>query len=82
MLYKYVSNNTRPNIAVAKSALSWKIINPNNIDCAELKRVMKYLKGIMDLKICVGSKSDLQLKAYAGAHWAGNLTDRKSTSEP
>ena len=59
----YVANNTRPDIVVAVSILSRKISNPNDNDWAELKRVMKYLKGsTKDLKLCVGSKSDLQLK--------------------
>lgn len=76
----YISNNTRPDIAVAISILSRKINNPNNDDWTELKRVMKYLKGTKDLKLCVGSKSELHLKGFADADWAGDLNDRKSTS--
>ena len=41
---------------------------------------MKYLKGTKDLKLCVGSKSDLKLKGYADADWPGDIKDRKSTS--
>ncbi|GBP07332.1 Retrovirus-related Pol polyprotein from transposon TNT 1-94 [Eumeta japonica] len=76
----YVSNNTRPDIAVAISILSRKVSNPNENDWNELKRVMKYLKGTKGLKLCVGSKSSLQLKGFADADWAGELDGRKSTS--
>lgn len=76
----YVSNNTRPDIAVAVSILSRKISNPNDNDWTEVKRVLKYLKGTKNLKLCVGTKSNIELKGFADADWAGDTNDRKSTS--
>lgn len=76
----YISNNTRPDIAFAVSILSRKITCPNERDWTEVKRVLKYLKGTKDLKLLVGSKSELELNGFADADWAGDINDRKSTS--
>lgn len=47
----YISVNTRPDITAAVSILSQKVVQPNQEDWNELKRVVKYLKGTLRKKI-------------------------------
>ena len=48
----------------------WKVV----------KRILRYLKGIIDYSLCYRG-NDLQLKGYIDADWGGDLDERKSTSE-
>lgn len=80
----YISNFTRPDIAVAVSILSRRISNPTEADWTEVKRVLRYLKGSADLKLMLGNPTDnlsqSKLIGYADANWANDSTDRKSNS--
>lgn len=78
----YVSTNTRPDIAVAVSILSRKTSAPTQHDWTELKRVVRYLIGTEDfeLKLGVEKTAGMTLTGYSDADWAGDRSDRKSTS--
>ncbi|KAG5873511.1 hypothetical protein JTB14_034313 [Gonioctena quinquepunctata] len=80
----YLSVNTRPDICVATSILGRNVSDPYTYDWSEVKRIMKYLNGTIDMEIKLGKiSSDIDediLYGYAVADWAGDRSDRKSNS--
>ena len=64
----YLSNYTRPDITVAVSIISRKVSCPTQQDWNEVKRILKYLIGTLNLKFCVAAKY-LKLIGYANADW-------------
>lgn len=78
----YLASNSRPDIAVAVSILSRKSNNPTQRDWTELKRVVRYLIGTAhyELKLTSDRSKRLTLSGYSDADWAGDASDRKSTS--
>ncbi|KAG5888857.1 hypothetical protein JTB14_031415 [Gonioctena quinquepunctata] len=76
--------NTRPDICVATSILGRNVSDPYMYDWSEVKRIMKYLNGTIDMEIKLGKiSSDIDediLYGYADADWAGDRSDRKSNS--
>jgi len=76
----YVATTTRPDIAAAVGILCRRVSNPRQRDWHALKRIMKYLKQTVDLKLKICANSNLELVGYADADWAGDVNDRKSTS--
>jgi hypothetical protein len=43
-----------------------------------VKRIMRYLKGTLDLKLCLEGK-DVSLRGYCDADWGGDANERRST---
>ncbi|XP_065082352.1 uncharacterized protein LOC135704777 [Ochlerotatus camptorhynchus] len=77
----YIAVNSRPDIATAISILSRKVSYPTQRDWNELKRMVRYLKGTIDLKLRLSSSGDSSgLVGYADADWAECRDDRKSNS--
>lgn len=77
----YLSTNSRPDIAASVSILSQKISKPTVYDMNEAKRVVRYLKGSMDLKLHLsGEGVKKHLYAYADANFAEDVTHGKSNS--
>ena len=78
----YISTNSRPDISAAVSILSRKTNNPTQRDWLELKRVVRYLLGTQDYQLKLDSDRSkcLEMIGYSDADWAGDTTDRKSTS--
>lgn len=78
----YISINTRPDISASVSILSRKVSAPTKEDWNELKRVVRYLKGTINMRLklsYVENKSDIFF-GYADADWAEGREDRKSNS--
>ena len=75
----YVATTTRPDIAAAIGLLCRRVSNPRQRDWNAVKRVMRYLKQTADLKLKI-SAVNLDLVGYVDADWAGDVSDRKSTS--
>ena len=44
------------------------------------KRIMQYIKGLLDIGILYSALSNKGLIGYSDANYGGNLQDRKSTS--
>jgi hypothetical protein len=44
-----------------------------------VKRIMRYLKGNLDLKLQLGGQH-IKLMGYCDANWAGDVNDRRSTT--
>ncbi|KAG5865329.1 hypothetical protein JTB14_015122 [Gonioctena quinquepunctata] len=80
----YLSVNTRPDICVATSILGTNVSDPYTYDWSEVKRILKYLNGTIDMEIKLGKRSsDIDediFYGYADADWAGDRSDRKSNS--
>lgn len=75
----YIMVGTRPDLAFAQSVVSQHMSRPGPMHWAVVKRVMRYLKGTMDVGLCLGGK-DIALKGYCDADWAGDASDRRSTT--
>ncbi|KAG5896922.1 hypothetical protein JTB14_028150 [Gonioctena quinquepunctata] len=79
-----LSVNTRPDICVATPILGRNVSDPYTYDWSEVKRIMKYHNGTIDMEIILGKiSSDIDediLYGYADADWAGDRSDRKSNS--
>lgn len=69
----FLSTKTRPDIAVSTSILARKVSNPTELDWIEGKRVLRYLKGTIDLKLKLGNVNvqERKLFGYCDANWAG-----------
>lgn len=77
----YISVNTRPDISASVSILAQKVSNPNEEDWNELKRLLKYLKGTLNITLSLGNADNQEeLVGYADANWAESKVDRKSNS--
>ena len=76
----YAAIATRPDLSVAVGILSQYMKNPGKEHWIGIKRVLRYIQGILNfgLKFC-GSDS-FQLSGYSDADWADCVESRKSTS--
>jgi hypothetical protein len=79
----YLMVCTRPDLAFALSRLSKFVAKPGSRHAAALKRVLRYLRGTMDLGISFnvptpGSSS--RLVGYTDSDFAADLNNRRSTS--
>lgn len=76
----YAMLGTRPDLCSSISLLS------RYQNCASeglliaLKRVLRYIKGSIELKLTYCKKNKDVLTGYADADWGGDTTDRRSTS--
>jgi hypothetical protein len=64
LMYAMVA--TRPDLAFVVSLVSQFMSRPRPLHWARVKRIMRYLKGILDLKLCLGGQ-DITLKEYCDA---------------
>lgn len=75
----YAMLGTRPDIAYAVSVVSRYGSNPTDQHWAAVKRIFRYLKGTVSLRLTF--KGPLhQVSGYADADWAGDQDTRRSTS--
>ncbi|TQE03277.1 hypothetical protein C1H46_011089 [Malus baccata] len=70
---------TRPDIAFSVHQVCQFMQAPMISHYTAVKRILRYLKGTMTFGISY-SASDLQLKAFSDADWAGDPNDRRSTT--
>lgn len=71
---------SRPDIAYVVGLLSRNLDKPRQEDLALVKRLLRYLQGTKDLVLSLGGDCVFRLVAFVDSDWAGDLTDRKSTS--
>ncbi|CAN1322455.1 Retrovirus-related Pol polyprotein from transposon RE2 [Linum perenne] len=71
---------TRPDISYAVNRLSQTMHSPTTGDWVQLKRVLRYLKGTTTHGITLQSHPLHTLSIFTDADWAGDTTDRRSTS--
>lgn len=75
----YIALVSRPDISYATNILSRKLEKPTIKDWRAAKRVLRYLKGTSNYKICYNKSQDINIKMFTDSDFAGN-DDRKSTS--
>ena len=76
----YIATTTRPDISAAMSILCRRVSKPRQRDWTAVKQVLRYLKQTIDLKLEISANTNLNLAGYVDADWAGDSSDRKSTS--
>ena len=67
-------------MAFAVNKLSWYMHAPSELHWTHLKRILRYLKGIVNHGLFLTKNSSLNLIAFSDANWAGNFDDRTSTT--
>ncbi|GAU30667.1 hypothetical protein TSUD_31390 [Trifolium subterraneum] len=74
---------TRPDLAYSVCLVARFMERPTEIHFAAVKRIMRYLKGTLSFGIRYKTSTDgnLQLKGWSDSDYAGDLDDRKSTTE-
>jgi hypothetical protein len=70
---------TRPDIAAAVGMLARHVERPGQAHWTAVKRVFRYLQGTRNFGITY-RRNATSLNAYCDADWAGDVSDRKSTS--
>ena len=76
----YLAVSTRPDIAFAVNSLARFNSNPQKDHWTALKRVLRYLKGTINIGILYKQDDSDKCIGYSDADWAGDTSDRKSTS--
>ena len=71
---------TRPDISYAVHVVSQFMAAPRSPHYAVVLKILRYLKGTIFDGLHFSSHSSLTLQAYSGADWAGDPTDRRSTT--
>ncbi|KAL0554223.1 hypothetical protein IC582_008140 [Cucumis melo] len=72
---------TRPDIAYAVHIVSQFMAAPRTIHFTVVLRILRYVKGTLGHGLQFSSQSSLVLSVYSDADWAGDPTDRRSTTE-
>ena len=72
--------HTRPDICYAVSVASRYMDQPHDIHWKAAKRILNFVQGTRTHGIFYKAKSDLDLIGFIDSDWAGDSTDRKSTS--
>ena len=76
----YLVVSTRPDIAFAVNNLARFSSNPQKEHWTALKRILRYLKGTTNIGILYKQDGSDKCIGYSDADWAGDTSDRKSTS--
>ena len=76
----YLSVWTRPDIAYAVGNAAKFCAEPTKDHWTAVKRIMRYLRGTMDLGLQYVRNDEKSCEGYSDADWAGDTNDRKSTS--
>ncbi|PRQ43270.1 putative RNA-directed DNA polymerase [Rosa chinensis] len=73
--------HTRPDIAYAVSVVSQFMHNPSESHMDAVMRILKYLKSAPGRGVLFSKHNNiLEVCGFTDADWAGNITDRRSTS--
>ena len=75
----YAMVGTRADLAFAVSMVSQFMSRAGPTHWSAVKRIMRYLQGTCEFKLCLGGK-DITLKGYCDADWAGDTNERRSTT--
>ena len=71
---------TRPDLMYVVSLISRFMASPIELHLQAAKRVLRYLKGTVDLGVFYRKEGNGELMAYTDSDYAGDVDDRKSTS--
>ncbi len=76
----FLSTRTRPDIAYAVGCAARFCSNPTREHWTAAKRILRYLKGTVNLGLLYSPTGSPDFVGYCDADWAGDMQDRKSTS--
>jgi hypothetical protein len=71
---------TRPDLSYEVGVVSQFMQTPRKPHLNAVRRILRYIKHTLQCGIFYEAKSQLQVHGYTDADWAGNVSDRKSTS--
>ena len=71
---------TRSDISYAVYQVSQHMFAPRSTHYAAVLRILRYLKGTLFHDLFYSAQSPLILRAFFDADWAGDPTDRRSTT--
>ena len=71
---------TRPDISYAVHQVSQYLSAPRSTHYAAVLPILRYLKGTLFHGLFYSAQSPLVLRAFSDADWAGDPTDRRSTT--
>ena len=71
---------TRPDLMYVVCLISRFMASPTEMHLQTAKRVLRYLKGTVDLGVFYQKEGNGELMAYTDSDYAGDVDDRKSTS--
>ncbi|KAL6351405.1 hypothetical protein AAG906_035197 [Vitis piasezkii] len=74
-------SHTRSDIAYAVSVVSQFMHCPSEDHMSAVMQILRYLKSSPGKGLMFSKNDHLRVEGYTDADWAGNITDRKSTSE-
>ena len=72
--------NTRPDIFYVVNQLSQPMVKPTKLFWKAGKHVLRYLRGTSEYGLWYTQTDEVKFHGFTDADWAGNPTDRKSTS--
>ena len=75
----YLVTGTRPDIAVAVGEVSKYLENPGRLHWAAVKRILRYLKGTIEMSLRLKPEST-EVTGFCDADWAGDIDTRRSTT--
>ena len=73
-------SHTRPNIAYAVSVVSQFMHCPSEEHMEAVIRILRYLKSSPGKGLMFSKNDHVRVDGYTDVDWAGNISDRKSTS--
>ena len=73
-------SHTRPDIVYAVSVVNQFMHCPSEDHMNAVTQILRYLKGTSWKGIMFSKNGPLKITGYADVDWAGNISDRKSTS--
>lgn len=76
----YAAQISRPDIGFAVSAFSRYNTNYGQAHWTAVTRVLRYLKGTIDLKLTHRKVGNSEMIGYCDADWAGDQDERRSTT--
>ena len=71
---------TRPDISYVVHQVSQYLSAPRSTHYAAVLYILRYLKGTLFHGLFYSAQSPLVLRAFSDADWAGDSTDRRSTT--
>ena len=71
---------TRPELMYMVSLINRFMASPTELHLQAAKRVLRYLKGTVDLGVFYRNEGNGELMAYTDSDYAGDVDDKKSTS--
>ena len=76
----YLATSTRPDIAYGVNNVAKFCSQPTKQHWVAVKRILRYLKGTVNLGLLYRKGSSSSCVGFSDADWAGDINDRRSTS--